>query len=310
MNVAIRTFAPWVAWPGLMLACLATTALGFHFGAPVIAFNLTYLALAAALYALERWMPHERQWTRPDGQLAADLSHTLLSNGTIQVLVVFSGAIGLSRLLVGAGRTGLAVWPHHWPIAAQVAFGLAAAEFGGYWAHRIAHQWTPLWYFHAVHHSVEKLWFANSGRFHVVDALKSILPGVGILLVLGAPVEVMAWLSAITGYIGILTHCNVEMRFGLLSSVFNTPELHRWHHSRDLREGNRNYGENIVLWDQLFGTYFNPSRRPPSDIGIADAMPVRFRDQVVWPFRRAFGGRAGAGLARSQPDAVAERLTG
>ena len=288
MSSSIRRATPWIAWPSLMLACLATTWLGFRLDAPVIGFNLTYLALAAALYALERWIPHERAWTQSDGQLLADLSHTLLSNGTIQVLIVFSGAIGLSRLLVGAGHTGLAVWPHHWPLAAQVALGLAASEFGAYWAHRIAHQWTPLWYFHAVHHSVEKLWFANSGRFHVVDALKSILPGVAILLVLGAPTDVLAWLSAITGYIGILTHCNVEMRCGLLSSVFNTPELHRWHHSRDLREGNTNYGENIVLWDQVFGTYFHATRRPPADIGIADAMPPRFRDQVAWPFLKVW----------------------
>ena len=43
----------------------------------------------------------------------------------------------------------------------------------------------------------------------------------------------MAWVSAITAYIGILTHCNVAMDCGLLSQVFNTPTLHRWHHARD-----------------------------------------------------------------------------
>ena len=273
MKHSMRTIVLYVSWPGLMLLCIASTEIGFRLGAPVVAFNLTYLALAVALFGLERWIPHERAWSRSDGQLGADLAHTLLSNGTIQVLIVFSGAIGLSRILTGAGHSGLSIWPTHWPLACQIALGLLASEFGAYWAHRIAHQWTPLWYFHAVHHSVEKLWFANSGRFHVVDALKSILPGLAILLACGAPTGVMAWLSAITGYIGILTHCNVEMRFGLLSLVFNTPELHRWHHSMDLREGNKNYGENIVVWDLLFGTYFNEARRPPAIIGIAEAMP-------------------------------------
>ena len=31
--------------------------------------------------------------------------------------------------------------------------------------------------------------------------------------------------------------------------------MHRWHHSTNLDEGNRNYGQNLLLWDQLFGTY-------------------------------------------------------
>ena len=50
------------------------------------------------------------------------------------------------------------------------------------------------------------------------------------------------------------------MRFGWLNFVFNTPGLHRWHHSMDLREGNKNYGENLVCWDLLFGTFANPER--------------------------------------------------
>ena len=281
----LRILVAWIAWPGLLAACIATTTLGFAFGVPVLAFNLTYLALAASLLLLERWMPHEPAWTAADGQLGADLMHTLLSNGTIQVLIVFGGIIGLTRLIPHLDH-GAGFWPRHWPLPAQVVLGLAVSEFAGYWAHRIAHEWEPLWYFHAIHHSVERLWCINNGRFHFVDALKSVVPGVLILLVAGAPAEVMAWLSAITGYIGIMTHCNIAMRFGWLSYVFNTPELHRWHHSKDLREGNKNYGENIVLWDLLFATYFNENRRPPVDIGIRDAMPSRFRDQVAWPFRK------------------------
>jgi sterol desaturase/sphingolipid hydroxylase (fatty acid hydroxylase superfamily) len=83
----------------------------------------------------------------------------------------------------------------------------------------------------------------------------------------------------------MLTHCNVEMRLGPLSWIFNTPELHRWHHSKDLREANRNYCENLMVWDLLFGTYFREShRRPPADIGIAEFMPPRFVHQIMWPF--------------------------
>ena len=142
-----------------------------------------------------------------------------------------------------------------------------------------------LWRFHAVHHSVTKLWIVNTGRFHFVDSVYKIVPSVGLLWALGAPLGVVIWLSAFTGFIGMLTHCNVEMRFGPLSWIFNTPELHRWHHSKDLREANRNYCENVMVWDLLFGTYFREShRRPPADIGIPEFMPPRFIDQIMWPF--------------------------
>ena len=108
---------------------------------------------------------------------------------------------------------------------------------------------------------------------------------IAILLLLGAPLEVITWLSLTTAFIGMLTHCNVEMRFGSLSWWFNTPELHRWHHSRDDWEGNKNFGENLMIWDVLFGTWFNPDRRPPLDIGIKDDMPAKFTDQLAWPFK-------------------------
>jgi sterol desaturase/sphingolipid hydroxylase (fatty acid hydroxylase superfamily) len=90
--------------------------------------------------------------------------------------------------------------------------------------------------------------------------------------------------GAVTAVTGLLTHCNIEMRTGWLDRVFSTPALHRWHHSKVLAEGNRNYGENIVLWDQLFGTWFNPPRRPPADIGIDGRVATRFLAQLVQPF--------------------------
>ena len=259
-------------WPGrgCWRSALSITGCGFALERPALFFNFAYAVLAVCLFALERAMPHERSWNQNDGQTLANIGHTLLSKGLVQTLVVFSAAVGLASYVTPAAEPGYGLWPRGWPMALQVILGIVAAEFGLYWAHRIAHEWKPLWRFHAVHHSVNRLWIVNTGRFHFVDALKSIVLGMAILLALGAPMEVLIWLSAVTAFVGMLTHCNVDMRFGPLSWWFNTPELHRWHHSRDLREGNKNYGENIMLWDHLFGTFFNTrDYRPPEDIGIS-----------------------------------------
>lgn len=232
-------------------------------------------------------MPHEQAWNESDGQFWPNIFHTLSSKGTVQGLLAFSGTLGLYTIITPLSEPGYGIWPREWPVWGQVILALVTAEFGLYWAHRIAHEFHPVWRFHAVHHSVKRLWIVNTGRFHFLDSLMSIVMAMAVLIALGAPHEVVLWVSYTTAFIGMLTHCNVEMRFGPLSWVFNTPELHRWHHSTDLREGNKNYGENLMLWDWLFGSYFREEwRRPPVDIGIKEKdMPATFGAQLLWPFK-------------------------
>ncbi len=287
---ALKYYLSWVAWPGLFTLCMTLTGVGFAFGAPMSAFIFAYILLILSLFFLERFMPHEPAWQEADGQTFADIAHTLTTKGTVHTLFLFSSVIGLTEIFRpatadGYGLFGAELWPRSWPMFFQVAFAVVIAEFMCYWSHRTAHEIPVLWRFHAVHHSVTRLWFVNTGRFHFMDSLYRVLMGMIPLVLLGAPMEVLQWLSAVTAFIGMLTHCNVEMRFGWISYVFNTPGLHRWHHSRDIREGNKNYGENVVIWDMLFGTYINPQdRRPPADIGIGEFMPAKFTHQLLWPF--------------------------
>lgn len=271
-------------WPGLFAICLIPVGIGLAVDAPAIAFNATYLLLAGALAVLERLLPYERQWLELDDQVLPDLLHTVLTKGFVQVVVLMTAVIGFADLVAADGGTW---WPRSWPMVAQVAIGLVVVEFGLYWAHRLSHEWPVLWRFHAVHHSVERLWFFNTGRFHLVDTVVSLAFGQILLLLAGAPGDVVIWTGAVTAFIGILTHCNVDMRTGWLDYVFNTPRLHRWHHSRNPVEGNSNYGENLMLFDLLFGTYLRPDRRPPVDIGIDGPMPGNFLGQLAQPFRRS-----------------------
>lgn len=280
----LRIFLSWVTWPFLMVTCIAATAYGFAIDRPALVFTIAYFTMAAILLVLERVMPHEREWNENDGQTFANIAHTLVTKGTVQSCIVFASVIGITNYITPMAEPGHGIWPRDWPMWAQILMGVVAAEFGLYWGHHIAHKWRPMWRFHAIHHSVTRLWIVNTGRFHFIDSFKSVVLGLGILTLLGAPLEVMSWVSAITAYCGMLTHCNVEMRFGFLSYLFNTPELHRWHHSKDLREGDKNFGENIMLWDWVFGTWFNEDRRPPVNIGIKETMPPGFVQQLVWPF--------------------------
>ncbi|MCB1593201.1 MAG: sterol desaturase family protein [Alphaproteobacteria bacterium] len=314
-DTPLKYWLSWLAWPGLFTLCMVLTGIAFSFDLPIMGFIFSYIVLIVSLFFLERFMPHEHDWLEPDGQTFADIAHTLTTKGTVQTLFLFAGVIGLSELFTpataqGYGVLGAELWPRSWPLGLQVAFAVVVSEFFLYWSHRTAHEIPILWRFHAVHHSVTRLWFVNTGRFHFMDSLYRVLMGMIPLTLLGAPMEVLQWLAAVTAFIGMLTHCNVEMRFGWLSYVFNTPGLHRWHHSRDIKEGNKNYGENVVLWDILFRTFINPQdRRPPVNVGISEFMPAKFTHQLLWPFlnkekRKDFKTKApGMGRAAKSSDA-------
>lgn len=282
----MRVVLSCILWPVLFGGGLLGTGLALSSDHPLVWFNVTYVAAAAVIAVIERWMPHEEVWLRSDRETVDDLAHTLLNKGLVQIGAAIASSLSMvaATVVEPALRTPASPWPGDWPLAVQVLLGLVIAELGLYVAHRSAHESRFLWRFHALHHSVRRLWVLNTGRFHVVDSLFKIALSQTPLYLLGAPLPVFLWISAITAFTGLLTHCNIDLRTGPLNFIFSTPGLHRWHHSKVLAEGNRNYGENLVLWDQLLGTYYNPARRPPTDIGIDGRIAPGFLRQLVQPF--------------------------
>jgi len=76
-------------------------------------------------------------------------------------------------------------------------------------------------------------------------------------------------------------------------------DLHRWHHSKEIQESNNNYGNNLIVFDRLFGTYFHPERQEvPSrhieEIGLLNPeYPESYLGQLAAPFKD--------GLDKQQP---------
>ena len=148
------------------------------------------------------------------------------------------------------------VWPRGWPLAAQVTLGITCL-IPLYWAHRMGHEWLFLWRFHALHHSVTRLWIVNTGRFHFMDSLFKIVLSVALF----DPRRAAAVSSGGWRVHRLHRHADpLQRRHALFLRfvILRHARLHRWHHSKVLREAN-NYGEN-VMFDLLFGTYF---RIPP-----------------------------------------------
>lgn len=285
----LKRLARWLVLPLLLGGGLLATWLGFrHYGmTPLVAATLAVALFGfISIALLERLLPYRRDWLH--GDLKTDLINLLVNNGFIEKLM----ATGLAVLLAGSSDwlsswLGFSTWPHDWPLLAQLVLMAVLAEFGSYWYHYFAHKNPRLWRFHAVHHSPPRLYFLNAPRFHPVDRALSYMFEIAPFVVLGTNAECFALFFAYNAIIGMLQHCNIDLRLGPLNYVFSLAELHRWHHSKLIEESDTNFGSNLIIWDLVFGTYFHPRDRHVIEIGVLNPdYPKSYLGQVAAPFAR------------------------
>ncbi len=172
------------------------------------------------------------------------------------------------------------------PVWLQIVEIYLLVDVIGYWTHRLFHRgrWWP---FHAVHHSSEDLDWLSSVRVHPVNDLVSKLLQVTPLLLLGFNPLVSLSAAPVLTFYAIFIHANVDWDFGPLRYVLATPVFHRWHHSKDSAAWDKNFAGLFAFWDILFGTYYMPKGRAPSNFGIPEEFPKDILGQLFQPFARA-----------------------
>jgi sterol desaturase/sphingolipid hydroxylase (fatty acid hydroxylase superfamily) len=86
---------------------------------------------------------------------------------------------------------------------------------------------------------------------------------------------------------GFFQHCNIELKLGPLNYIVSGPELHRWHHSVVIGESNKNYGNNLIIWDLVFGTWYLPKTEMVRELGLKNRKyPLDFLSQLKTPFKK------------------------
>ncbi len=279
----------WSVFPVVFCASVAATIALIESGMnPALAIIGPQLVSFTVVALLERVYPLHPSWNRSRRDIRVDASHALTIGAAIGIVTPASLAVGVAVAGWLSRTVGLDLWPSAWPLAAQLALVLVVGELPQYWVHRLQHQHEWLWRFHAVHHSAPRLYWLNASRFHAVDILMNYIPAYVLLVALGCSEAVIALFTLAAAVHGIFQHANLQLRCGWLNWLFSMAELHRWHHSPDVREANNNYGQQMIVWDVVFGTRFLPKdRKPPEDIGMADldAFPMTYLAQVASPFR-------------------------
>jgi len=280
-----------LGYPCILIVAYLQFVWMLQIGAPLMfSAYLTVLVGATMIVLHETFAPHRSDW-RPtkqdlitDGlflvlvQVAVPALMKLIALGLIVWLSQHNGLSGENKGVLAA------FWPHDAPVLVQVFLMMLIAEFFRYWIHRASHKYIPLWKLHAVHHAADKLYTINVGRFHPLDKAIQFLGDTLPFLLFGLSPTVFAAYFVIYALNGFYQHSNANVRLGVFNWIIAGPELHRWHHSTNYKEANANFGNNLIIWDSIFGTRFLPQGRTVATVGIGNPQwPKSFFAQLLAP---------------------------
>jgi sterol desaturase/sphingolipid hydroxylase (fatty acid hydroxylase superfamily) len=175
------------------------------------------------------------------------------------------------------------------PFWAVFAIYLLARTLTAYGLHRASHRFAWLWRIHRVHHSDRFVDLSTSFRNHPLELVCALVLAALTTGALGVPLPIVVVGELILFAPVLWIHANIRLPAMIergLGWLVMTPAVHLLHHSSLKAECDSNYGELLMLWDRLFGSY-----RPPglvARLGLGDAEDMHADDlmqQVARPFR-------------------------
>ncbi|TCD02072.1 sterol desaturase family protein [Erythrobacteraceae bacterium CFH 75059] len=128
--------------------------------------------------------------------------------------------------------------------------------------HRIAHRTGLFWALHHTHHSSNEMNILVAQRGNVFLLGGTTAPCYFVLALLGVPLAMFATVKFFGNLWGIFNHTRLVDRMGPLEHVLATPSNHRVHHGADAKYLDKNYGQVLIIWDRLFGTYQREEEPP------------------------------------------------
>lgn len=230
------------------------------------------LILMGVIFApLERLIPFSRKWL-DDKDEPVDVM-VFFGNFFFERYLALPLQLATIALVIDkiSPIIGYDIWPVNWNPVVQVLLLLTVNDFFRYWFHRWEHENEFMWRWHSVHHSSERLYWFNGNRRHPFEPLiEGFLWAIPLSFV-KAPVEVVFVTGLLTTVLSRFQHTNMDLILGPFDYLFSSPKNHRYHHSKKIHEGNSNYGGDVMIWDLLFGTFYLPKGKQPSDdIGVGD----------------------------------------
>ncbi len=156
-------------------------------------------------------------------------------------------------------------------------------DFAGYWVHRLEHEVNFLWNRHIIHHSSEEFNLSCALRQSVSAMVSFIALFMLPAALVGIPAEVIAFIAPLHLFAQFWYHTRLIGKMGMLETFLVTPSHHRVHHAMNPEYLDKNYGQILIVWDKLFGTFQPELADVPPVYGVK--RPVRTWNPILINFQ-------------------------
>lgn len=129
-------------------------------------------------------------------------------------------------------------------LALQFTAYFLLKDFLDWCVHNLLHRVPTLWEFHKLHHSIVDMDWIGNFRFHWLEIV--VYQGLTYfpLVILGVDPTVILLVAIASTLIGHLNHSNLDLTWGPLRYVFNSPRrMHIWHHAAEMPADQADWGE-------------------------------------------------------------------
>ncbi|MFC5625786.1 sterol desaturase family protein [Algoriphagus winogradskyi] len=217
--------------------------------------------------------------------LFALVAYNALSMVAVEAFNDFLGLFGITNTV--------AIKVDQLPGWLQLVILFIVRDFMQWAIHRMYHHVGWMWEFHKVHHSTREMGFAALLRYHWMENILYRTLEYIPLAMIGFGITDFFIVHIFTLVLGQLGHANLNIPLGPFKYIINGPQMHLWHHARELPESHPhgfNYGISLSLWDFLFRTNYWPSDDEHLPVGLPDEdkFPEDFVGQTTEPFKRIF----------------------
>ena len=182
-----------------------------------------------------------------------------------------------------------------------------------YWYHRLAHEINLLWAAHIVHHQSEDFNYTVSARITVFQATIRCMFW-AVLPLIGFPAEMISIFLLIHGLYPFFIHSQTIGKLGWLEYFMVTPSHHRVHHSSNPEYLDKNYGDVLIIWDKLFGTFVEEKTKPvygltkPLESHSFLWQHFHYPLELLIAMKRTKGFKAKLRILFGKPDSIDPRL--
>ena len=237
-----------------------------------------FFSLFGLFAGAEILIPKRRRSPHSSGRWRTNLLLTALNVGVLSTL-----PIHLIGVAIWAQNRQVGVLNHiNVPMGALIVSTLLVRGLISFATHYLLHKVPWLWRIHRVHHWDIQLDVTSTVRFHPLEFIVTLIPGILVVMLFGLSPWILMLYELLDVSVTLFSHSNIRVPTAIdrvLRYIIVTPDLHRIHHSVDPRETDQNFGAVFPIWDILFGTFRTTSRYPQETMPLGLDTP---RDQRIY----------------------------